>query len=167
VNPFTLCPICGQPATEPKFRPFCSPVCSDHDLARVREELIAGLETLATMLLGGPPSIKTSRTWRWGNRGSFLLEIGGRKRGTWHDKESEQGGPMLKAAFALRDTEHPVGAAHARARAHQDQPWMWRRPGCRAAVADRRRPAAHGHGSPFGLPHFEHSRKCGSPNPSP
>ena len=28
------CPICGRPATEKKFRPFCSRRCADIDLNR-------------------------------------------------------------------------------------------------------------------------------------
>ncbi|HEY0202993.1 MAG TPA: DNA gyrase inhibitor YacG [Acetobacteraceae bacterium] len=28
------CPICRRPATEPRFRPFCSARCADVDLGR-------------------------------------------------------------------------------------------------------------------------------------
>ena len=84
------CPICSKPE-ERKFRPFCSAECSNVDLDRVRGELIAGLEQLAETLLG-PPSIRKPRTWRWGTKGAFVLEMSGRKRGAWHDKDSEKGG---------------------------------------------------------------------------
>ena len=57
----------------------------------MRDELIAGLEQLAEDLLG-PPSIRKPRSWRWGAKGAFVLEMLGRKRGAWHDKDSEKGG---------------------------------------------------------------------------
>ncbi len=85
------CPVCSQPASERKFRPFCSAECSNIDLDRVRLEMVAGLEQLAETLMG-PPSVRKPQKWRWGSKGSFVLEMHGRKRGTWHDKESERGG---------------------------------------------------------------------------
>ncbi len=85
-----FCPVCSQPS-ERKFRPFCSAECSNLDLDRVRGELIAGIEMLAETLMG-PPSLRKPRTWRWGSKGAFVLEVGGRKRGAWHDKDSEKGG---------------------------------------------------------------------------
>ena len=85
------CPVCAKPATERQFAPFCSAECSNTDLNRVRDELVAGLEAFAETLLG-PPSLRKPRTWRWGKQGSLVLEVHGRKRGAWHSKESEQGG---------------------------------------------------------------------------
>ncbi len=92
IHQVDLCPVCQREVEEHKFRPFCSAECSNVDLDRVRDELIAGLEHLAENLMGGPPSIRKPRTWRWGTKGSFVLEMAGRKRGAWHDKESLVGG---------------------------------------------------------------------------
>lgn len=88
----TLCPVCKRELEGRKFRPFCSTECSNIDLDRVRGELIAGLELLAETLMGEAPSIKKPRTWRWGAKGAFVLEMSGHKRGAWHDKDSEKGG---------------------------------------------------------------------------
>ena len=89
----TLCPVCSK-ATERKFQPFCSAECSNIDLDRVAGELRAGIEMLAVQLLG-EPSIRKPWTWRWGSKGALVVEIAGRKRGAWHDKDSEQGGGPL------------------------------------------------------------------------
>lgn len=94
------CPVCLQAVEDRKFRPFCSSVCSDADLDRVRGELTAGLEALAETLLGAP-SIRKVRTWRWGKQGSLSVEVSGRKRGSWHDHEAGQGGgPLQLIAYA-------------------------------------------------------------------
>jgi putative DNA primase/helicase len=61
------------------------------DLDELRGALLAKLEGLAETLLGAP-SIRNPRTWRWGSKGSLSLELHGRKRGSWHDHESGQGG---------------------------------------------------------------------------
>lgn len=87
------CPICSKPA-ERQFHPFCSAECSNTDLDRVVGELVAGVERLAEDLLGAP-SLRKPRTMRWGTKGALVLELHGRKRGSWYSHEAGQGGGVL------------------------------------------------------------------------
>lgn len=89
------CLVCGRPVAEPRFRPFCSSTCGDDDLNRVRGVLLSRLEELADLLMGAP-SVRSSRQWRWGSKGSVALEMRGRKRGLWNNHEAGVGGGPLQ-----------------------------------------------------------------------
>ncbi len=72
------------------------------DLDALRDALIDRLESLAASLLGAP-SIRKSRTWRWGSKGSLAVEMTGRKRGQWFSHEAgEGGGPFQLIQHARR-----------------------------------------------------------------
>jgi putative DNA primase/helicase len=67
------------------------------DLPELRAALLDRLEPLAENLLGQHNRARSRRTqWRWGNQGSFSLEIAGRKRGAWYDHEAAQGGGPIE-----------------------------------------------------------------------
>ena len=68
-----------------------------HRFGELRGALVDQLESLAENLLGDHNRARSRRTqWRWGNQGSFSLEIGGRKRGAWYDHEAGQGGGPIE-----------------------------------------------------------------------
>ena len=51
----------------------------------------------------GDPSVRSSREWRWGYKGSFRLKF---DTGTWNDFETGEGGRVL----ALVTREERLGA---------------------------------------------------------
>jgi|SRR6516225_11653618 hypothetical protein len=51
------------------------------------------IATIARKLLGEPNRTFSSRDeWRYGNKGSLVIEITGEKQGEWYDFENEVGG---------------------------------------------------------------------------
>jgi putative DNA primase/helicase len=67
------------------------------DLTELRGALVDQLESLAENLLGDHNRARSRRSqWRWGNQGSFSIEIAGRKRGAWYDHEAGQGGGPIE-----------------------------------------------------------------------
>jgi hypothetical protein len=73
------------------------------DLDELRAALIDQLETLSKALLGPHNlALSSKRQWRWGNKGSFVLEMSGAKRGVWHDKEADQGGGPIRMVHHRR-----------------------------------------------------------------
>ena len=74
------------------------------DLAVLRDALRADIEAFAETLLGPRNRThSTRRSWRWGSKGSLVLEIAGLKRGRWYDHEAcEGGGPIELIQHARR-----------------------------------------------------------------
>lgn len=58
------------------------------------QRLAKNIDVLALDLLG-EPSLRTSRAWRWGTHGSFIVNVEGPRRGRWYSFEEELGGDAL------------------------------------------------------------------------
>jgi putative DNA primase/helicase len=62
-----------------------------------REELRAMAAEIVRSFLGEPNrKLCTTRQWRWGRKGSFVLNVAGDKKGLWYDHENEVGGDVIK-----------------------------------------------------------------------
>ncbi|MGX9426274.1 DUF7146 domain-containing protein [Bradyrhizobium sp. LeoA1S1] len=76
-----------------------------HSEASVRRRLddhVRGeLRAMAAQIVGsflGEPNHKlcTKWQWRWGRKGSFVLNVAGDKQGLWYDHENQVGGDVIK-----------------------------------------------------------------------
>ena len=65
------------------------------NLDELRRALRADADKVARALLGEPTSSKKNML-RWGSKGSLKLDLTGGKRGLWHNKESDEGGDLLR-----------------------------------------------------------------------
>jgi hypothetical protein len=66
-----------------------------NDIAMVARALDARAPDVALALLGEPDRRARGQEWRWGRRGSLVLQTEGPKRGQWFDHETGKGGDML------------------------------------------------------------------------
>ena len=74
-----------------------------YDVEELRALAVGDLEGIARELKGEPNKARSKRAdWRWGTNGSFKLDLAGRKRGLWHDKEGDQGGDVFSLVMAER-----------------------------------------------------------------
>lgn len=73
------------------------------DLDELRAALVDRLEILADILMGERNAALSTRSrWRWGGKGSFALEMSGRKRGAWHSYEANEGGGPIQLIHYAR-----------------------------------------------------------------
>lgn len=77
----------------------------NRSLARsIAQQLTPRVETLARELLGEPRA-RNGRTWRFGHRGSLVLDVAGERAGRWFSFEENKGGDALDLiAFARRES---------------------------------------------------------------
>lgn len=105
-------------------------------------EFAGVIQTVATELLGDPnPQLSTRKELRWGNRGSFAVDL---EKDCWHDHEAGTGGGVLD--LIRRETGRDArGAAD----------WMRERGLIEAAPQQRREVARYHYRDETGAPLFD------------
>lgn len=83
---------------------------SAYDLAA---RLTKNIEFLAIELMG-EPSLRRTASWRWGSRGSFVLDLQGPRRGHWFSFEEMRGGDALDLIVRQRGGDLREAMAWAR-----------------------------------------------------
>lgn len=76
--------------------------------------LSARIEALARDLLG-EPSLRTARTWRFGRKGSLVVNVAGARVGRWYSFEAGRGGDALDLVAWARQTDVRGALSFARA----------------------------------------------------
>jgi putative DNA primase/helicase len=71
-------------------------------------------EGLATFLRGAPPTFREREELRYGTKGSFVLAIGGQKRGHFYDHEARVGGDCLGMIQHIRHYDAAAAIAWAK-----------------------------------------------------
>jgi hypothetical protein len=84
------------------------------DARDVAQRLGSRIEALAADLLG-KPSVKTARVWRFGRKGSLVVNVGGARAGRWYSFEAGQGGDALDLVAWVRQTRLSDALSYARA----------------------------------------------------
>ena len=72
--------------------------CHNDDLIELRVALMHAVVPLVSDILHAAPNqrLTNRKTAVWGNKGSFKLELAGKKCGLWFDHEAGEGGDLLK-----------------------------------------------------------------------
>lgn len=91
----------------------------DKNVRASRAHEVAGrlgsrIEALALDLLG-QPAVKSARMWRFGRKGSLVVNVGGQRAGRWYSFEAGQGGDALDLIAWVRQTNVRQALAFARA----------------------------------------------------
>jgi hypothetical protein len=90
------------------------------DAREVAQRLGLRIEALAGELLG-KPAVKTARVWRFGRKGSLVVNVGGPRAGRWYSFEAGQGGDALDLVAWVRQTRLSEALSFGRA-------WLGGRP---------------------------------------
>lgn len=84
------------------------------DARAVATRLGLRIEALASDLLG-QPSLKTARLWRFGRKGSLIVNVSGPRAGRWYSFEAGQGGDALDLVAWVRQTRLSEALRYGRA----------------------------------------------------
>ena len=68
-----------------------------YDIDQIQRKLNSKIESVMENVIGKPNAkLSSSKTWRYGTKGSLAVTIQGEKQGLWKDFESGQGGNILQ-----------------------------------------------------------------------